>query len=131
MKETNSCFLRIAYTAFEWHRGIVVIDFDCYTGDRGLIPTHGDSLGKWMNLCLGQPMPCEGDWVVSPRCWQDIDLHSVYNCENGLLSPKERESESKNILLTSFLLSFPFSFLTAMYFQKQTIPLIVLFVLFM
>ena len=32
------------------HRGIVVMDFDCYTGDRGSIPTHGDSLGKWMNL---------------------------------------------------------------------------------
>ena len=25
---------------------LVVMDFDCYTGDRGLIPTHGDSLGK-------------------------------------------------------------------------------------
>ena len=22
--------------------GLVVMDFDCYTGDRGLIPTHGD-----------------------------------------------------------------------------------------
>ena len=57
---------------------------DCYTGDRGSIPTHGDSLGKWMNLRLGQPMPCEGNWVVSPKCWRDIDLYSVYNCENGL-----------------------------------------------
>ena len=27
-------------------RGIVVMDFDCYTGDRSLIPTHGDSLDK-------------------------------------------------------------------------------------
>ena len=24
----------------EWRRGIVVMDFDCYTGDRGSIPTH-------------------------------------------------------------------------------------------
>ena len=30
-----------------WRRYIVVImDFDCYTGDRDLIPTHDDSLGK-------------------------------------------------------------------------------------
>ena len=44
---------------------------------------HSDWLSKWMNLRPGQPMPCEGkNWVVSPRCWQDIDLHSVYNCEN-------------------------------------------------
>ena len=62
------------------------MDFDCYTGDRGPIPTHGDSLGKWMNLRPGQPMPCQENWVVSPRCWRDIDLHSVYNCENGLFS---------------------------------------------
>ena len=68
-------------------RGIVVMDFNCYTaGDRGSIPAQGDSLGKWMNLRLGQPMPYEGNWVVSPRCWRDIDLQSVYNCENGLLS---------------------------------------------
>ena len=49
-------------------RGIVVMDFDCYTGDRGSVPAHGDSLGKLMNLRLGQPMPCEGNRVVSPRC---------------------------------------------------------------
>ena len=61
-----------------WRRYIVVImDFDCYTGDRDLIPTHDDSLGKWMNLLPGQPIPCEGNWVVSPRCWRDIDLHSA------------------------------------------------------
>ena len=41
---------------------------------------------EWMNLRPGQPMPCEGNWVVSPRCWRDTDLHSVFNCENGLLS---------------------------------------------
>ena len=67
-------------------RGIVVKDFDCYTGDRGSIPAHGDSLGKWMNLRLGQPMPCEGNWVIGPRCWRDINFQSVYNCKNGLLS---------------------------------------------
>ena len=43
-------------------------------------------LGKWMNLCSGQPMPCEGNRVVSPKCWWDIDLQSVNNCKNGLLS---------------------------------------------
>ena len=43
--------------------------FDCYTGDHDLILGYGDSLGKWMNLRLGQPMPCEGNWVISPRCW--------------------------------------------------------------
>ena len=67
-------------------RGLVVMDFDCYIGDRSSIPTQGDSLGKWMNLHPGQPMPCEGNWVVSPRCWRDIDLRSVYNWKNGLLS---------------------------------------------
>ena len=61
-----------------WRRVIVIMDFDFYTGDCGLIPTYGNSLGKWMNLHPDQPMPCEGNWVVSPRCWQDIDLHSVY-----------------------------------------------------
>ena len=60
-----------------WRRGLVVMDFDCYTGDHGSIPTHADSLGKWMNLRPGQPMPCEGYWVISPRCWRDIDLHSI------------------------------------------------------
>ena len=40
-------------------RGIVVMDFDCYTGDHGSIPAHGDSLGKWMSLHPGQPMNCE------------------------------------------------------------------------
>ena len=25
---------------------VVVMDFDCYTGDSASIPTHGDSLGK-------------------------------------------------------------------------------------
>ena len=59
---------------------------DCYTGDRSSIPTHDDSLIQWMNLRPGQPMLCEGNWVVNPRCWWDINLHSVYNCKNGLLS---------------------------------------------
>ena len=32
------------------------MDFDCYTGDRCSIPTHGDSLGDWrLNLHPGQP----------------------------------------------------------------------------
>ena len=66
--------------------GIVVMDFDFYTGDRGSIPAQGDSLAKWMNLHLGQPMPCEGNWVVSLRCWWSINLHSVYICENRLVS---------------------------------------------
>ena len=56
---------------------IVVMDFDCYTGDRGSIPTHGDSLDKWRNLRPGQPRPCEGNWVVSQRCWRDIDIVSI------------------------------------------------------
>ena len=30
-------------------RGIVFMDFDCCSGDRGSIPTHGVSLGKWIN----------------------------------------------------------------------------------
>ena len=72
--------------SFARRRGIVVMDFDCYTGDRGSIPAHSDSLGNWMNLRLGQPMPCEGNRVVSPKCWWDIDLQSVNNCKNGLLS---------------------------------------------
>ena len=31
---------------FTGRHGIVVMDFDCYTGDRSSIPTNGDSLGK-------------------------------------------------------------------------------------
>ena len=27
-------------------RGIVVMDFDCYTGNHGSIPTHGDSFNN-------------------------------------------------------------------------------------
>ena len=67
--------------------GIVVMDFNYYTGNCGSISSHSNSLGKWMNLRLGKPMPCEGNWVVSPWClsWRDIDLHSFYKCENGLL----------------------------------------------
>ena len=55
------------YNYIMWRRSIVVMDFDYYTGDHGSIPTHGDSLGKGMNLLPGQPMLCEGNWVVSPR----------------------------------------------------------------
>ena len=47
--------------------GTVVINLDSCTGDQGSIPTCGGSLGKWANLRPGQPMPCEGNWVVSPR----------------------------------------------------------------
>ena len=68
-------------------RGIVVMDFDCYTDDRGSIPTHGDSLVN--KPSLGSTYALWGNWVVSPRYWQDIDLHSVYNCENGLLSLRQ------------------------------------------
>ena len=74
-------FLYHKHTQTPWYSG-----HRRYTGDRSSIPAYGDSLGKWMNLRLDQPMPCEGNWVVSPRCWRDIDLQSVYNCENGLLS---------------------------------------------
>ena len=66
-----------------WRLGIVVKDFDCCTGDRSSIPTRGDSLGKWMNLRLGQPMPCEGNWVVSPRCWQDINYKASIIAKMG------------------------------------------------
>ena len=41
------------------------MEFDCYTVNQDLIPTDRDSLGKLMNLCTGQPMPCERK-VVSP-----------------------------------------------------------------
>ena len=45
-----------------------VIDCDCYAGDCSSIPAHSDShVGKYMNLCTGQPVSCEGNWVVSPR----------------------------------------------------------------
>ena len=76
---SNFRFLRVREQS-----GIVVMDFYCFTGDRSSIPTHDDSLGKWMNLRLGQPMPCEGNRVVSPRCWREIDLHIVYNHKNAL-----------------------------------------------
>ena len=62
------------------------MDFDCFTGNRSSIPTHSDSFGKWINLRPGQPKLCEECWVVSSRCWQDINLNSAYDCENGLLS---------------------------------------------
>ena len=48
--------------------GIVVLDFDCYTGDRSSILTHRDSLGKWMNLT---PASWE-NWVVSSRCYRTL-----------------------------------------------------------
>ena len=111
MKQCNP--EKLAYYTVSWRRGIVVMDFDCYTGNCGSIPAHGDSLGKWMNLRLGQPMPCEGNWVVSPRCWQVIDIQSVYSCENMLLSllqfnHMEIENDSlfssKTFFFTLFLL---------------------------
>ena len=55
-------------------RGIVVIYLGSWIGEEGSIPTHGGSLGKWTNLRPGQPMPCEGNLVVSPRCWRDTNL---------------------------------------------------------
>ena len=42
-------------------------NFNCYTGDRRLIPTQLTAIH-----------------LASE--WRDIDLHSVYNCENRLLS---------------------------------------------
>ena len=63
------------------------MEFDCYTGDCGSIPTHCDSLGKWHERTWA--MPCEGNWVVSSRCWREIELNTVYNCENELLSLKQ------------------------------------------
>ena len=37
---------------------------------------------KWTFLRPGQSMNCEESWVVSRlRCWRDINLHGVYNCE--------------------------------------------------
>ena len=56
------------------------IDFFCFYIRNSLEKQTENSgvLLNWINLCPGQPMPCEGNWVVSPRCWQDIDLHSVY-----------------------------------------------------
>ena len=42
---------------------IVVMDVDCYTSDRILIPTDSNSLGKRMNLLPGQPMFCEENWM--------------------------------------------------------------------
>ena len=43
----------------------------------------------WIDLNILQYiayLPCDEKWVVSPRCWWEINLHSVYNCEKGLLS---------------------------------------------
>ena len=45
-----------------------------------------DFIASLTTIHLGQPIPCEGNLVVSSMCWRDINLHSVYNCENGLLS---------------------------------------------
>ena len=73
--------LRLPYDYALWYSVIVC---DCYKGGRSSIPTYGDSLGKWMNLCPGQPISCEGNCVVSSRCWRDTNI--VSNCENGLLS---------------------------------------------
>ena len=36
-----------------WRRCIVVMDFDCYTGDRGLIPTQLTMIHKLRNLRPG------------------------------------------------------------------------------
>ena len=98
----------LSWTYFlHWGRGIVVMDFNCYTGDRGSIPTHCDSFGKGVNLRLVQPMHFKVNWVVSQRCWRDIDTRSVYNCENGLLSPLqfnhiEIEIEKNPLKMTNF-----------------------------
>ena len=47
---------------------VVVTVPDCRLGDPGSIPTQCyDSLGKWMYLRPGQPIPCEGNWV--PSLW--------------------------------------------------------------
>ena len=65
------------------------MDFDYYTGDHGSIPTHGNSLGKWMNLSPGQPMPYEGNWVVSPRYWWNIVTTYIYCTVKRINGSKE------------------------------------------
>ena len=41
-----SLLLYLALDSEKRRRDLVVMDFDCYTGDRGSIATHGDSLSK-------------------------------------------------------------------------------------
>ena len=60
------------------HRDIVVMDLNCYIGDRSLILTHGASLGKGMNLRQGQLMPCEGTCGQSVQ-GVDVTLTSGLN----------------------------------------------------
>ena len=68
--------------------GIVVMDFDCYTGDRGSIPTQLTAIHLASELTFARVNPClvREIWVVSLRCRRHIDLHRVYNCENRSLS---------------------------------------------
>ena len=57
-------------------RSAVVRSLDYRVGGPCSIPArcYGNSLGKWMYLRPGWPMPCEGNWVVSPRL-----LTATYN----------------------------------------------------
>ena len=54
------------YSTINKMHNVVVISFDFRAGGRGSIPTRCcDSLGKWKYLRLGQPMPYEGNGVMS------------------------------------------------------------------
>ena len=58
---------------------VVVIGLDCHPGGRGSILTRCcDSLGKWMYLRPGQPMPCEGNWV--PLLWYKSVGRYIRHC---------------------------------------------------
>ena len=67
----------------------VDMKFDCYI--RWLqFDSHSQRFTCWQ---VNEPMlgsthalHCEENCIISPRCWRDINLHSVYNWENELLS---------------------------------------------
>ena len=53
-----------------------------YSGYRLRLLHRRSQFDKWMNFHPGQPMPCDGYWVLA----SSRRLQSVYNCKNGFLS---------------------------------------------
>ena len=101
MKTSPYCHLFIGYISICNHprdpsfiimynvaESTVDMKFDCYIKWLQL-----DSHSRRFTWQVNEPMlgsthalHCEENCIISPRCWLDINLHSVYNWENGLLS---------------------------------------------
>ena len=88
-------FCLIFFSHYGILSGIVGIVRDCYIGGCSSIPTHSDSIGKWMYLRPDQPMPCEGNRVISSKCWRNTYIVSLI-AKMGFSAPAIQPYRNRN-----------------------------------